>query len=154
MPAKRQQPGRPPAERQTVQRVEHRSEMIAAYRGPIPPPEILEGFERVVPGAGERILAMAEREQANKHARQADASQLDAQTLTFSYGLMTRSQWMGFVILLLTLYFGSSLLYLGHDVTGLATVFTSLTAIVIALYVTKKQAMVLQRPPSPDGASQ
>lgn len=32
----------------------------ASFSGPIPHPSILEGYNRVVPGAAERILAMAE----------------------------------------------------------------------------------------------
>ena len=34
------------------------------YSGPIPPPETLEGYERLLPGAAERILTMAEQNAA------------------------------------------------------------------------------------------
>lgn len=37
---------------------------IRYVRGPIPPPELLQGYERVVPGGAERVLAMAERQAA------------------------------------------------------------------------------------------
>ena len=33
---------------------------IEAFEGPIPPPAVLEAYERLVPGAAERILKMAE----------------------------------------------------------------------------------------------
>jgi uncharacterized membrane protein len=36
----------------------------------LPPPKILDGYEMVVPGAAERILQMAEKEQAQSHALQ------------------------------------------------------------------------------------
>ncbi len=37
------------------------------FKGPIPPPEAFGQYEQIVPGAGDRILAMAEREQAQRH---------------------------------------------------------------------------------------
>ncbi|MBF0137948.1 MAG: DUF2335 domain-containing protein [Magnetococcales bacterium] len=37
---------------QTIKKIE--------YEGPIPPPVILEGYDRLVPGAAERIISMAE----------------------------------------------------------------------------------------------
>lgn len=44
------------------------SAMESVYSGPIPPPEMLGGYERVLPGASDRILSMAEREQNHRHA--------------------------------------------------------------------------------------
>lgn len=37
------------------------------YSGPIPPPEALREYEKTLPGAAERILAMAEKEQSHRH---------------------------------------------------------------------------------------
>jgi uncharacterized membrane protein len=37
------------------------------YSGPLPTPEMLRGYDSVVPGAAERIVAMAEREQGHRH---------------------------------------------------------------------------------------
>ncbi len=42
--------------------------VVAEYQGPIPPPQMLARYEEIVPGAGERILAMAEKEQQNRHS--------------------------------------------------------------------------------------
>jgi uncharacterized membrane protein len=36
------------------------------WTGPLPPPAALEQFERVIPGGAERILRMAEQEQAHR----------------------------------------------------------------------------------------
>ena len=40
----------------------------AEFNGPLPPPDALEKYERVSPGAAERIIAMAERESSHRHA--------------------------------------------------------------------------------------
>lgn len=47
-----------------------RTSVQASFAGPLPPPAILDGYEVVVPGAAERILQMAEKEQAQSHALQ------------------------------------------------------------------------------------
>lgn len=38
------------------------------YRGPLPPPEFFSKYDSVVPGAADRILAMAEKEQGHRHS--------------------------------------------------------------------------------------
>ena len=63
---------KPPAKKSTVgQAMQQQTREIrtvhAEMSGPLPPPAMLEGYERIVPGAAERILAMAERESATRH---------------------------------------------------------------------------------------
>ena len=36
------------------------------FSGPIPPPDIIKGYEEVLPGAAERILSMAEKQSAHR----------------------------------------------------------------------------------------
>lgn len=45
----------------------------AQWAGPLPPPAALENFNRIVPGAAERIIAMAEAEQKHRHALESGA---------------------------------------------------------------------------------
>lgn len=47
---------------------ERYSEITTAFQGPLPSPEILAGFESVLPGAAERIMKMAEKEQDARHS--------------------------------------------------------------------------------------
>jgi len=41
---------------------------VEAFEGPIPPPATLEAYERLVPGAAERILGMAERQATHRQS--------------------------------------------------------------------------------------
>lgn len=41
-------------------------EESSSFRGPLPPPEMLKGYESVLPGASERILKMAEKQQDHR----------------------------------------------------------------------------------------
>ncbi|MPQ72156.1 DUF2335 domain-containing protein, partial [Pseudomonas sp. MWU12-2323] len=47
----------------------------AVYQGPLPHPDILRGYEGIVPGAAERILVLAETEAANRNRREDEALQ-------------------------------------------------------------------------------
>jgi uncharacterized membrane protein len=41
--------------------------MSASFEGPIPPPEILEGYEKILPGLADRIMTMAETQLTHRH---------------------------------------------------------------------------------------
>lgn len=41
------------------------------HSGPLPPPDDLAEYDRVLPGAAERIFQLAEREQAHRHVQEA-----------------------------------------------------------------------------------
>ena len=51
----------PPADRTALIQTEERQ----LFRGPLPPPEILHGYDDILPGAADRIIRMAEKEQEN-----------------------------------------------------------------------------------------
>jgi len=54
----------------TVQQETRIIRQTATFTGPVPPPNILNGYNAVVPGAAERIIAMAERQQKHDHETQ------------------------------------------------------------------------------------
>lgn len=48
------------------------------FSGPIPPPSIIEGYERVLPGSADRIIAMAERQ--SLHRQKMEEKMIDAES--------------------------------------------------------------------------
>lgn len=66
------------------------------FSGPIPPPHILEKYEAILPGAAERILAMAEKNSA--HQIEIDKAIVDGKLKELSTG-----QKLGFYIAILAL---------------------------------------------------
>ena len=60
----RQEPGPPENEAEASSRgsslVHQHTEV--SFSGPLPPPGVLEGYERVLPGSAERIFTMAEKQ--------------------------------------------------------------------------------------------
>ena len=64
-----------------------------SWQGPFPPPDAVERYERVTPGAFDRILGMAERAEA---ARIADTRQAQA----YHRADIGRGHWLGFAVAL------------------------------------------------------
>ena len=104
-----------------------------ASSGPLPDPDVFQRYEEILPGAAERILAMAE---ANAAARR-EAQQRDLEATIAAVNRQidrqTRGQWLGFGISILALFVTLVALLTGHPATagvlgsttviGLATVF-------------------------------
>lgn len=58
----------------------------ASFSGPLPPPQILEDYNRIVPGSANRIIAMAER-QAD-HRRRLEAQVISSDVTNSRIGLL------------------------------------------------------------------
>lgn len=63
----------------------------ASFSGPLPPPALYEQYEEVLPGSAERIMAMTEREQEQRHT-------WDNRVVEVQNGEISRGQWLGFVL--------------------------------------------------------
>lgn len=61
------------------------------FSGPLPPPAVLERYEKALPGSAERILAMAEKQ--SEHRRQVEQKIIHSDILDSKLGL-----WFGFLI--------------------------------------------------------
>ena len=107
-----------------------RETKLSAFSGPIPPPEVLQGYETVQQGFAERILKMAEKQQDHRMS-------CEDKIVTESTSQSKRGQIIGCIIAILFLA-GSVLLGLeGHDV--LAGVIGGGTLIsLVTVFVTNK----------------
>lgn len=57
----------PEPERRQAIDIVHEAMTSVSYQGPIPPPAMLRGYNDINPGIADRIIVMAEREQAFRH---------------------------------------------------------------------------------------
>lgn len=87
------------------------------------PPEVLEGYNRVLPGSAERILSMAESEQKHRHA-------LQEQDLRSAVILARHGQFFAFSIGALGIVGGVVLVAMNKDITGFGVFFASLASLV------------------------
>jgi len=91
--------------------------------GPLPPPEALEKYNQVLPGAAERILAMAESQQAHRQ-------HLEKHVIESNVSAQTRGTWLGFFVAMTVIVGGIWLIHDGKNTAGLASVLTALGALV------------------------
>lgn len=104
---------------EVVRAVAHVSQ---TYSGPIPPPQMLAEYEAVQPGFADRIISMAEKEQANRHLLENKAvdGAIKKDARGQHYALMTSFGVLGG---------GSLLIYTGHDWAGVALCASALTGL-------------------------
>lgn len=111
-----------------TQREHVRKRLVALrgqFSGPLPPPAILEGYERICPGAAQRLIAIVEEEAA--HRRKTNSHLIGA---AISEG--RRAQWMAFAIVFGFLIAGVILGINGHPVSGTILGSTGVGTIVVA----------------------
>lgn len=106
------------------------------FEGPMPPPAILQGYEAIVPGAAERILAMAEADTKHQHA-------IEFAALAAAEGEVKRGQWFGFGIGAMALICSIVALLLGSPtvaaIIGGSTVVGLVSVFIIGRVVKPKQ---------------
>ncbi len=106
-------------QQQSIQIQASRTQFI----GPIPPPEILSKYNDALPNAAERIVAMAESQMKHRQA-------LEYMVLSSNCKVQQRGPIYGFIISMFAIGGGIYLIHTGKDISGLATIITSLAALV------------------------
>lgn len=94
----------------------------ALFQGPLPPPEILAGYESTLPGAADRILAMAERQAAHRQAL--EAAVVEGDSRRHLIGLAA-----GVVVTMSALALAGVLAYLGHSGFSALTALAPIAAL-------------------------
>lgn len=80
-----------------------------SYSGPIPPPQALQQYEHIFPGAAERILKMAENQAAHRQA-------LENKLVDSNIGNSRRGQYFGLIIGMTGLIATVIFALLGHTI--------------------------------------
>jgi uncharacterized membrane protein len=102
-----------------------------AFSGPIPPPELLEKYNDIIPEGANRIMLMAEKQQ--DHRMGLENRVIDGNLKQSSLGL-----YLGFALSLVITVVGGYLVYLGKNVGGYAALFLPLSALISIFVYTKK----------------
>src|SRR5437899_3174380 len=108
----------PPPQNQFVARVQG-----AVFQGPLPPPEILAKYNEALPGAAERIIAMAEKNQDHRQ-------KLEAIVIPSRARNERRGQIIGAIVALSAIGCGTYLIAINKDVQGLAVILSDVVALV------------------------
>ena len=108
-----------------------RSEM---YSGPIPSPEALARYEEIQPGAADRIIKMAEKQQEHRMS-------LETKAIGGQIDQSKRGQIFGFIAILLCI--GVAVFFaVAFDMTTFAEIFLTVTMVIlVTLFITGKNVM-------------
>jgi uncharacterized membrane protein len=68
--------------------------------GPLPEPEDLAGYDKIVPGAANRILAMAEGQNAHRQAMENRSLELDGEAMRRGYSESRWGQVFAFIVVM------------------------------------------------------
>ena len=94
-----------------------------SFSGPLPPPEALARYDAVVAGSAERIIRMAENQNAHRLA-------LEKTVVTANVAAQKNGVMFGFIIAMTAILGGIYLVATGKPATGLAAILSSLAALV------------------------
>lgn len=103
---------------------------VEAFLGPIPQPEVLREYDRVLPGLAERIVAWTENEADHRRTVERSLVQL-------SWGGL----WVAFVLALATILGGMVLAWYGRSVAGVVGIVGALAGLVIVFLAGRIRGM-------------
>lgn len=89
-------------------------------------------YEKALPGAGDRILTIGEKEQAGRLEENRWRLRLDERLVKGHNLRAGLAQPMSFVLVLVSLYYSNSLIMHNHDAAGIALGTTTIGAILAA----------------------
>lgn len=122
-----------------------RQVVIASFSGPLPPPDVFGGYDKILPGAAERILKMAEDEA--QHRRSQESKMVDSECRDASLGLSH-----GRTIALVALLVSGAVAIWGNAWVGGALGVSSIASLVgVFVYGSRQQRYPSAQRPDPDG---
>ncbi len=116
------------------------------HRSPLPPPEDLRAYEDILPGAAERIVALAERnldlKERQLHGEERTQEQIHSETMTHLVAVHKsekQGQWMAFILGCVILGVSYGLIVTGATVAmiaGVAGLVSALSGLAVAFVTT------------------
>jgi uncharacterized membrane protein len=102
------------------------------FSGPLPPPQILQGYNNAFAGCAERVVAMAERQSAHRQA-------LERLIIESNCKAQSRGQLFAFILALVVLGGGVYLLAKGKSIEGFSAIILALASLTGALIYGQSQ---------------
>ena len=109
------------------------------FQGPLPPPAILQAYDRIIPNGAERIFVVFEKQVNHRH-------HLERVVVEGNTRRADRGFWAALFLASLVIFGGFWLAYLGKSLQGLAAIFLALSALLTAFLTGRaKQSEELRR---------
>ncbi len=132
-----------------VRGIESRNGMIEEvqemFLGPIPPPKVLEDYEKIAPGSAEKIISMAMKEIDHRHAQEKiDQDRFHEHYISKQESdtkIITNAQQYAFIIAFLVVIASSILIYLDKSPYVLVTLLLALSTFVAISFWGKNEKL-------------
>ena len=128
----------PEDQQEPIRRALRSVTVAEAFSGPIPPPRVIEAYERIAPGSAHRILQMAEKQQDHRHSMEEAVVRSGIQ----------RERWgqiFGFTLALAAIAGGFHLINTGRDPQGFTVLIGSIVTLAgTFLYARSRQQKELR----------
>lgn len=110
-----------------------------SFEGPLPPPTFLKQYEEALPGAADRIFALAESQ--TKHRIELENRLLEGEIEDAKNGRGERrlGQWLGFVICIVAIVSGATISVMGQPYAGVLIGAVGLTPLVSTFITGRKE---------------
>jgi uncharacterized membrane protein len=130
--SKTKSPAKPANQSPTDSVTQHNSiEVRETFSGPIPHPTTLEEYEKIVPGAAERIIAMAESDMEHQQ-------EMDREALRIAESQVKRGQVSAFWLTIIAFGVCIFALMTGSEIAASVIAGTTIVALVTAFVVGRK----------------
>ena len=106
-----------------IQKIVHREIQAMGFSGPIPPPQMLHQYDKVLPGAAERIVSMAEKQ--SNHRQSMERTLVLSDTNNARLGLI-----FSFILVVSTIGAGTFLICIGKEAQGLTAIIGAIGSVV------------------------
>ncbi|WP_419604388.1 DUF2335 domain-containing protein [Thiolapillus sp.] len=107
-----------PANQKAQEVVTTTTTQVDHFQGPIPAPATLDQYEKILPGAAERIISMAEKEQTHRQHCEKSALEQEIQNHKARNREVARGQWFGLFIGVCAIGCGAWLASIGQPWSG------------------------------------
>ena len=101
------------------------------FQGPIPPPNIMEAYDRILPGSADRILKLTE--QQFEHRVAIENKVIDSKIISERRGTL-----LGFSLAVFIILASVILILKDKDIAGLAGIIITVTSLLLAFMYGKK----------------
>lgn len=124
---------------------------LMAMRGqisfaPLPSPDALEAYEKILPGTANRLLQMAEKQQEHDHKLDVEEQRIFSITVDYDYRGFRAGQWMGFAVAVAAMIASFALAWKGNNVAAAGFGLSGL-GILVGLFL-KSRFVVVGQPPN------
>ena len=106
--------------------------MTMSFEGPLPPPQILQAYDRIVPNGAERLFTVFEKQVAHRQ-------ELEKSVVTANTKLQVQGFWAAFILALLVICGGFWLTIIGKSLLGIVAILGPLAGLVTVFIVGKQR---------------